>query len=319
MKSIKTGNYLFTILFLLVLATFGYYRGERMTDKLDPQTGVVFACISTIICLGIGRMHLHAAHRSRFINYHKSLIHEINVCNEKIRENQNKQDHNNPSDTQLQTVINNLITARNKLINDLNIAFILNSLPPDDDDTKSQLSILQMNSTLNGEEKKKRGYNILNATIKNYKIWVWIDYIFIASLVLLEFVVAGEGVERVIYLKDRPALQEALYWLPGILALMGGFMVSPILEEHIYPESVGLPDKTTEVEYNLNVTAQNGNVVKSPNKSNYITGTFVQLTAIAASGYRFVNWGGDIQGEQNPYIILVDENKNITANFASSD
>ncbi|HEY9219950.1 MAG TPA: ice-binding family protein [Lutibacter sp.] len=71
----------------------------------------------------------------------------------------------------------------------------------------------------------------------------------------------------------------------------------------------------TENAYTLNVTAVNGTVVKNPNNATYTNGTNVELTATPNSGYEFLNWTGDATGTNNPLTVLMNGNKNITANF----
>ena len=67
--------------------------------------------------------------------------------------------------------------------------------------------------------------------------------------------------------------------------------------------------------YTLNVTAVNGTVVKNPDQPTYNSGLSVQLTATANSGYTFTSWSGDATGSVNPLTVVMNSNKNITANF----
>jgi len=67
--------------------------------------------------------------------------------------------------------------------------------------------------------------------------------------------------------------------------------------------------------YTLNVTAQNGTVSKNPNQDNYNSGSTVMLTATANAGYQFSGWSGDATGSNNPLTVIMNSNKNITANF----
>jgi hypothetical protein len=71
----------------------------------------------------------------------------------------------------------------------------------------------------------------------------------------------------------------------------------------------------TPVTFTLNVTAVNGTVVKNPSQLSYNNGTTVQLTATADAGYTFTSWSGDLAGILSPAIILMNGNKNVTANF----
>ncbi len=70
--------------------------------------------------------------------------------------------------------------------------------------------------------------------------------------------------------------------------------------------------------YTLNVTAVNGTVVKNPNLAAYNSGATVQLTATPNSGYTFASWSGDATGSVNPLTVIMNTDKNITANFTAS-
>ena len=48
----------------------------------------------------------------------------------------------------------------------------------------------------------------------------------------------------------------------------------------------------------------------------YTAGTEIILSAVAAEGYRFSHWSGDITGEQNPATLTVDSPVDVSANFA---
>jgi len=67
--------------------------------------------------------------------------------------------------------------------------------------------------------------------------------------------------------------------------------------------------------FTLNVTAVNGTVVKNPNLLSYTNGATVQLTATPNSGYEFSSWSGDATGSVSPAPVLMNANKNVTANF----
>jgi hypothetical protein len=69
------------------------------------------------------------------------------------------------------------------------------------------------------------------------------------------------------------------------------------------------------VTFTLNVTAVNGSVVKNPDQLTYNSGTTVQLAATPAAGYTFTSWSGDVSGTISPASVLMNANKNVTANF----
>ena len=46
------------------------------------------------------------------------------------------------------------------------------------------------------------------------------------------------------------------------------------------------------------------------------SGTVVAIKAVPRFGYDFNGWGGDLSGADNPAILTIDCNKNITATFS---
>ncbi len=82
-----------------------------------------------------------------------------------------------------------------------------------------------------------------------------------------------------------------------------------------YDFSGGEPTTTTPT-YTLAINAVNGSVLRDPAQAVYDSGSTVQLTAVPATGYNFVDWSGDLSGSSNPTSIIMNSNKNVTANFA---
>ncbi len=83
------------------------------------------------------------------------------------------------------------------------------------------------------------------------------------------------------------------------------------------PKSIGA--NFTQNQYTLAVILNpsgSGSVTRSPNKSTYVYGDVVTLTAAPSSGYTFNNWSGDLSATTNPVILKIDGNKTVTANFA---
>jgi len=77
----------------------------------------------------------------------------------------------------------------------------------------------------------------------------------------------------------------------------------------------------TQDQYNLTVNiapAGFGSVVKNPDKTTYVYGDLVTLTAAANPGYTFSNWSGDITSSTNPITITMNGNKTITSNFTQN-
>lgn len=61
-------------------------------------------------------------------------------------------------------------------------------------------------------------------------------------------------------------------------------------------------------------TTINGQGSVNPSSGTYEAGTSVSMTATAASGWQFDNWSGG--STSNPATVVMDANKNITANFS---
>jgi uncharacterized repeat protein (TIGR02543 family) len=72
-------------------------------------------------------------------------------------------------------------------------------------------------------------------------------------------------------------------------------------------------------EYTLSITCDgSGSVTKNPNEATYEYGDVVQLTANAASGWRFSSWGGNLSGSVNPTTITMNGDKAVTAHFTQN-
>jgi uncharacterized repeat protein (TIGR02543 family) len=73
--------------------------------------------------------------------------------------------------------------------------------------------------------------------------------------------------------------------------------------------------------YTMNVTVlpiSAGTVIRNPAGPNYPAGTSVTITANATAGYVFNNWSGDATGNQTSTTVIMNSNRNVTANFNTS-
>ena len=68
----------------------------------------------------------------------------------------------------------------------------------------------------------------------------------------------------------------------------------------------------------VNVVGTGCSVTKSPNQATYTYGTVVTLTPVAASGWTFSGWSGDLSGSANPGSITMNGNKTVTATFTQN-
>jgi len=71
----------------------------------------------------------------------------------------------------------------------------------------------------------------------------------------------------------------------------------------------------TPTTYTLSITATNGSVTKTPDKTSYNYGETVTIQAVPNTGYAFTNWSGNASGNSNPVTITMNTNKSVTANF----
>ena len=71
--------------------------------------------------------------------------------------------------------------------------------------------------------------------------------------------------------------------------------------------------------YALTLHAAHGSITKTPNLATYQPDDIVTLQVTPAPGYVFTAWTGDLTGNDNPANVLMNSNKNITANFAEAD
>lgn len=65
--------------------------------------------------------------------------------------------------------------------------------------------------------------------------------------------------------------------------------------------------------FKLNILSANGQV--TPAVREYKQGTEVTVTAVPDSGYKFINWSGDVNLEDNPVSVTMDSNITLTANY----
>lgn len=81
-------------------------------------------------------------------------------------------------------------------------------------------------------------------------------------------------------------------------------------------KSLGDVQILADTYYTLTVNSlSTGTVIKEPNLASYLSGTVVNITAIANPGYVFSFWIGALTGSQNPTNITMNANKIVNALF----
>ena len=64
------------------------------------------------------------------------------------------------------------------------------------------------------------------------------------------------------------------------------------------------------------ITKVNQSIISSfPVVPSYDRDTAVTLEALPNSGFKFINWSGDLNSNENPITIIIDCDKQVTANF----
>lgn len=75
-------------------------------------------------------------------------------------------------------------------------------------------------------------------------------------------------------------------------------------------------EKVEVVSYSLDIIIDGeGSVQSTPQSSNHVAGTEVELFADPMEGYEFIGWTGDVVSTENPVTVVMDGAKNATATF----
>lgn len=61
--------------------------------------------------------------------------------------------------------------------------------------------------------------------------------------------------------------------------------------------------------------AQHGQISKTPDEHRYTVGTKIQLQAQPDIGYKFAHWSGDVSGSDNPKMLTIQNNVQVSAVF----
>lgn len=113
------------------------------------------------------------------------------------------------------------------------------------------------------------------------------------------------GVAYVLFTGGLSAVDGFIGWATGLIT-------GPLI-----PDPDPNPDS---VYYSLTVASSSGgSVSKNPNRSSYLSGSTVQLTATPSSGYTFTSWSRDATGSVNPQAITMNGDKQVTATFTQSN
>ena len=78
--------------------------------------------------------------------------------------------------------------------------------------------------------------------------------------------------------------------------------------------SVNIPNQTKKYNVTITLNPSNGGSV-SPNGGQFDENKIVSFTVSPSQNYLFKNWSGADTSSDNPLLLLVNSNKNLTVNF----
>jgi hypothetical protein len=90
--------------------------------------------------------------------------------------------------------------------------------------------------------------------------------------------------------------------------------------EVIVESETNLTVRFKRIDYSLKINVEGeGKVeqrtISKPKISEYLFETAVELTATPSAAWKFIRWGGDLAGSENPKIVTLDSDTDITAHF----
>ncbi|MBX7250396.1 MAG: InlB B-repeat-containing protein [Candidatus Promineofilum sp.] len=98
---------------------------------------------------------------------------------------------------------------------------------------------------------------------------------------------------------------------PLVLTMDGNKVVSAVFEvAPIYNVAVAVAPGEDSLPH--------GTVAVDPEGTQFTAGTQITLTATADTGYAFAGWTGDLVSNKNPYVLTVNSDKSIFANFTDA-
>lgn len=101
-------------------------------------------------------------------------------------------------------------------------------------------------------------------------------------------------------------------WSGDASGMAGSILITMNSNKHVTANFVEIPMEET---YTLTTGVVRGNGSISPSTGTYVAGEEVEISAIAAEGYSFHSWGGDLSGSENPATLVMNSDKHVTAEF----
>ncbi len=135
------------------------------------------------------------------------------------------------------------------------------------------------------------------------------------DLIQLEGQTQTARIVSIDYDNNRITVDRPLSWTAGRGVSLPYHGTSPDIGAFEFGSADVEEEPPVETTYTLSASGANGTVTKTPNQSSYTAGAMVTVQAIAADGYEFTSWSGDLSGSTNPTTITMNANKSVTANF----
>lgn len=108
------------------------------------------------------------------------------------------------------------------------------------------------------------------------------------------------------------------HWSGDILSTSNPITITITTNTTIIANFVENLSGTKTYTIDLSVNPEGAGIVYfNPQGPTYLENTQITLTAQPNNGYIFSNWSGDIQSSSNSVVVIMDSNKQITANFTA--
>jgi hypothetical protein len=106
-------------------------------------------------------------------------------------------------------------------------------------------------------------------------------------------------------------------WTGIVTPSLAGYTFDPVSRSYtnVLSDRINENYTATQIEYTLTITSAHGTVGRDPDQTTYHYGDVVLLTATPDIGWSFAGWTGDVSGTANPFLVTIDSNISITANY----
>ncbi len=111
---------------------------------------------------------------------------------------------------------------------------------------------------------------------------------------------------------EKPKVKPTKRKPTALVLVLGGIVIAGVAALFLLKNDKR--SRVTLCALSLHISGR-GSVLRSPGGNPYAQGTVVTLTAMPDSGCKFNGWSGDLTGMENPITIIMNTDKEVTANF----